>query len=125
MMTVANTTFALDVWQIMPSLNRYALRLWSGDSSGAEDGMQETVCRAIAQRDKFKGGNLAAWLTHMLLNIRRDELSKGYRKGQGEPGGRLVFCASYEDYPTPDLCDPESILIARELAAQRASSRTT
>lgn len=125
-MTVATAnTFAIDVWRAMPSLTRYARHLWAGDYHGAEDGMQEAVCRAIAYRHKFKGGNLAAWLNRMLRNIRCDQLAKGYGKSadrskrpEGDARGRLLYFGEYDAIaplnPMVNRCDPESILIAME-----------
>lgn len=117
----AADTFALDVWALRPSLIPYARSLWRGDNAGADDGLDETVCRALANRARFTGGNLGAWMNRILRNIRCDQLAKGGRKGTRAPGAgdRLIYFANYgvvddPNEPLLDLCDPESILIARE-----------
>lgn len=109
----ARDTFALEVYAVMPKLKGYARRLWSGNDTDAEDGMADTVCRALSKRHQFHGGNLAAWLTRIMRNIRRDQLDKGYRKGKRpDAGARLVFSGAPYARALSDLCDPESILIA-------------
>lgn len=119
-------TFALAVWRTMPSLIGHARHLWAGDYHGAEDGMQEAVCRAIAHRHKFTGGNLAAWLNRLLRNIRCDQLAKGYGKSPDrskrpvdDARSRLLFFGEYEAItplnPMVDYCDPERIMIAMEM----------
>lgn len=113
----ASDTFALEVWVTMPKLKGYARRLWNGNDTDAEDGMADTVCRALSKRHQFHGGNLAAWLTRVMRNTRRDQLDKGYRKGRKRPA-RLVFSDEPYARAMTDLCDPESILIAVEAHAK-------
>ena len=114
-----DNAFAMDVWDTAQGLKPYARRLWNGDASAADDGLSEVICRALAQRAKFTGGNLASWLTRLLRNIRLDQRAKGYRKGSRATGGdRLLFYANYDALPLVDLCDPERILIAMEEITQ-------
>lgn len=116
--TIASDTFALQVWVTMPKLKGYARRLWNGNDTDAEDGMADTVCRALSKRHQFHGGNLAAWLTRIMRNIRRDQLDKGYRKGRKRHSRLVFYDAAPNARAIADLCDPESILIAVEAHAK-------
>lgn len=114
-------SFNSDIICSMSTLRPFARRLWPTSPDDLKDGMQETICRAIANRSKFGGGNLAAWLTTIMRNVRRDQWAKGYRKGaksQGR-GDRVIYTgeAGYAHH-LPDFDDPESILIAREQYAK-------
>ena len=62
-----------------PSLHRYALSL-THHMADADDLSQETLCRAIARRDRFQlGTNLGAWLhviaRHLFLDAQRKSMS--------------------------------------------------
>ena len=118
-MTTNNDAFALEVWRTAPELKTYSRRLWAGDYHGAEDGIAETVCRAIRFQHKFTGGNLASWMMRMLRNLRLNQLAKGYKRTPEDGRGRIVFVPGFDTLegmvnPLTDLCDPESILIATE-----------
>ena len=105
-------TFASHVLAKMP--HAYARSLWRNPWD-REDGTQDTITKALANAHRFTGGNLAAWLTTIMGNVRRDQWAKGYRKGTMEARERLVYSGSPDDYASGVwLCDPESILIAVE-----------
>lgn len=55
-LATANHKFAMDVWHTTPELKGYSRRLWRGDPAGAEDGISETVCRALTASHTFTGG---------------------------------------------------------------------
>ena len=107
------TTFASQVLSAMPHF--YAHTLWPNPWD-REDGTQDTIVKALTNAHRFTGGNLAAWLTTIMGNVRRDQWSKGYRKGSKEAGERLVYAGGPDDYARARvcLCDPEAILIALE-----------
>lgn len=53
----------------LPALKRFAISLCR-DSNAADDLVQDTVMRAIANRSQFEvGSNLGAWLTTILRNV--------------------------------------------------------
>jgi DNA-directed RNA polymerase specialized sigma24 family protein len=109
----------------------FARKLW-GTRDGAEDGIQTAIVYALTRKDWFDSakGKLATWLMLILKSVRQAERSKGHRRGTvSEP---RVFCPGDDVLPVvPDLCDPESILIAREIdvaaleAEREKASRST
>jgi DNA-directed RNA polymerase specialized sigma24 family protein len=127
------TLTAIDIWEASQTgmVQTFARKLW-GTRDGAEDGIQTAIVYALTRKDWFDSakGKLATWLMLILKSVRQAERSKGHRRGTvSEP---RVFCPGDDALPVvPDLCDPEGILIARELdldavGAQRAKdSRTT
>jgi RNA polymerase sigma-70 factor (ECF subfamily) len=88
----------------VPSLRAFAISL-SGNVDRADDLVQETLMRAIANIDSFQPGtNMSAWLFTILRNLFRSEYRKRRRevedadgsyaetlKSQPEQGGRLEF----------------------------------
>lgn len=107
------TTFSASVLAAMP--RSYAARLWP-DPWHRADGVQDTIVKALTNAHRFKGGNMAAWLTTMMGNIRKDQRAKGYRKGTIVEEARIDYAGHTEDYAMTCayLCDPESILITKE-----------
>lgn len=98
------------------TLKPEARKLWPNSIADREEGVSETVTRAIAKAHLFDGANLIGWLKIIMRNVRRDQWAKGYRKGSKPVAGdRLVYSGHY-DYAAlrPCLCDPESIMIALE-----------
>jgi RNA polymerase sigma-70 factor (ECF subfamily) len=88
----------------VPSLRAFAISL-SGNIDRADDLVQETLLRAIANIDSFQPGtNMAAWLFTILRNLFRSEYRKRRRevedtdgsyaeslKSQPEQNSRLEF----------------------------------
>ncbi|GAB4576875.1 MAG: RNA polymerase sigma factor [Roseibium sp.] len=63
-----NTRFKQDLVESIPRLRAFA-RSISGDRDRADDLVQETLAKAIANKDKFtEGTNLTAWLITILRN---------------------------------------------------------
>ena len=88
----------------VPSLRAFAISL-SGNVDRADDLVQETLMRAIANIESFQPGtNMSAWLFTILRNLFRSEYRKRRRevedadgsyadtlKSQPEQGSRLEF----------------------------------
>jgi RNA polymerase sigma-70 factor (ECF subfamily) len=88
----------------VPSLRAFAISL-SGNVDRADDLVQETLMRAIANIDSFQPGtNMSAWLFTILRNLFRSEYRKRRRevedtdgsyadtlKSQPEQSSRLEF----------------------------------
>jgi RNA polymerase sigma-70 factor (ECF subfamily) len=106
-----------DILASVPSLRAFAISL-SGNGDRADDLVQETLLRAIANIDSFQpGSNLPAWLFTILRNLFRSEYRKRRRevedadgsyadtlKSQPEQGSRLElneFRAALDKLP-PD-----------------------
>src|SRR5258708_11403010 len=69
-----------DILASVPSLRAFAISL-SGNGDRADDLVQETLLRAIANIDSFQpGSNLPAWLFTILRNLFRSD----YRKRRPE-----------------------------------------
>jgi DNA-directed RNA polymerase specialized sigma24 family protein len=107
---------ALAIWDASQTreVQRYAWSLWRSDADAA-DGIQEAIIGALTRKDYFDAtkGKLTTWLQMILKSLHYRGLSRGHRNGTvTQP---RVFCPGEEHMPTvADLCDPESILIARE-----------
>src|SRR6202162_5905654 len=88
----------------IPNLRAFAISL-SGNVDRADDLVQETILRALANIDSFQPGtNMPAWLFTILRNLFRSEYRKRRRevedatgmyaesmKSQPEQGSRLEF----------------------------------
>jgi RNA polymerase sigma-70 factor (ECF subfamily) len=75
----------------VPSLRAFGISL-SGSVDRADDLVQETLLRALANIDSFEPGtNMSAWLFTILRNLFRSE----YRK-RGRRRGRQI-CRNSED----------------------------
>src|SRR6202045_2774245 len=93
-----------DILASVPSLRAFAISL-SGNGDRADDLVQETLLRALANIDSFQpGSNLPAWLFTILRNLFRSDYRKRRRevedddgsyaetlKSQPEQSGRLEF----------------------------------
>ncbi len=77
----------------VPALRRYA-RALTRDADRADDLVQETLAKAIANRDKYKmGTNLHAWLVTILRNQYYSEGRRRWREvsdAEGTHAARLV-----------------------------------
>lgn len=83
----------------LPVLRAFARSL-TGNRDRADDLVQETVLRALANRDKFQPGtNLHAWLVTILRNQFYSEGRKKRREVEDVEGG---FAAQLSDIPRQD-----------------------
>src|SRR6202142_4429575 len=70
----------------VPSLRAFAISL-CGNVDRADDLVQETLMRALANIDSFQPGtNMAAWLFTILRNHFRSEYRKRRREGEDSEG---------------------------------------
>jgi len=75
-----------DILASVPSLRAFAISL-SGNGDRADDLVQETLLRAIANIDSFQvGSNLPAWLFTILRNIYYSNYRKRSREVQDSDG---------------------------------------
>jgi RNA polymerase sigma-70 factor, ECF subfamily len=81
----------------VPSLRAFAISL-SGNADRADDLVQETLLRAIANINSFHPGtNLSAWLITILRNLFRSEYRKLRREVEDSDGG---YAESLKSIPT-------------------------
>src|ERR1700742_1917973 len=75
-----------DILASVPSLRAFAISL-SGNGDRADDLVQETLLRALANIDSFQpGSNLPAWLFTILRNLFRSEYRKRRREVEDSDG---------------------------------------
>lgn len=75
-----------DILASVPSLRAFAISL-SGNGDRADDLVQETLLRAIANIDSFQpGSNLPAWLFTILRNLFRSDYRKRRREVEDSEG---------------------------------------
>ena len=75
-----------DILASVPSLRAFAISL-SGNGDRADDLVQETLLRALANIDSFQpGSNLPAWLFTILRNLFRSEYRKRRREVEDADG---------------------------------------
>ena len=75
-----------DILASVPSLRAFAISL-SGNADRADDLVQETLLRALANIDSFQpGSNLPAWLFTILRNLFRSEYRKRRREVEDADG---------------------------------------
>ena len=80
----------------VPSLRAFAISL-SGNIDRADDLVQETLLRAIANIDSFQPGtNMSAWMFTILRNLFRSEYRKRRREVE-DPDG--IYTDSLKTYP--------------------------
>jgi RNA polymerase sigma-70 factor, ECF subfamily len=73
-----------DILASVPSLRAFAISL-SGNGDRADDLVQETLLRALANIDSFQpGSNLPAWLFTILRNLFRSDYRKRRREVEVE-----------------------------------------
>src|ERR1044072_5089894 len=74
----------------VPSLRAFAISL-SGNVDRADDLVQETLLRAMANIDSFQPGtNMSAWLFTILRNLFRSEYRKRRREGEDTEGAHAA-----------------------------------
>src|SRR3982751_3259514 len=75
-----------DILASVPSLRAFAISL-SGNGDRADDLVQETLLRALANIDSFQvGSNMPAWLFTILRNLFRSEYRKRRREVEDADG---------------------------------------
>jgi len=75
-----------DILAAVPNLRAFAISL-SGNADRADDLVQETLLRAIANIDSFQvGSNLPAWLFTILRNLFRSDYRKRRREVEDADG---------------------------------------
>ena len=80
----------------VPSLRAFAISL-SGNVDRADDLVQETLLRAIANIDSFQPGtNMSAWLFTILRNLFRSEYRKRRREVEDADG---TYAESLKSHP--------------------------
>jgi RNA polymerase sigma-70 factor, ECF subfamily len=85
-----------DILATLPTLRAFAVSL-CGNVDRADDLVQETIVRAIANINSFQPGtNLPAWLFTILRNLFRSEYRKRRREVEDADGS---YVASLKSYP--------------------------
>lgn len=93
-------------------LNSFAIK-FTRDVEEAKDLLQDTICRALINREKFNdGSNIQAWLFTIMRNIFINRYRRRMR-------GKKIFqplWGGFQDYKTPRSGDPaESRLRGKEI----------
>ena len=84
----------------VPSLRAFAISL-SGNVDRADDLVQETLLRALANIDSFEPGtNMAAWLFTILRNLFRSEYRKRRREVEDSEGRFAEGLKSQPEQPS-------------------------
>src|SRR6202012_5180525 len=85
-----------DILASVPSLRAFAISL-SGNPDRADDLVQETLLRALANIDSFQPGtNMSAWLFTILRNLFRSEYRKRRREVADSDGS---YAARLKTHP--------------------------
>src|ERR1700675_906488 len=81
----------------IPNLRAFAISL-SGNVDRADDLVQETILRALANIDSFQPGtNMSAWLFTILRNLFRSEYRKRRREVEDADGSYAEALTSLPD----------------------------
>ena len=90
-------SFDTDLVGVLPQLRRYA-RALTGDRAWADDLVQETLLRAMANINSFQPGtNMSAWLFTILRNLFRSEYRKRRREVEDTDGGYAETLKSHPE----------------------------
>ena len=110
-----------DILATVPSLRAFAISL-SGNVDRADDLVQETLLRALANIDSFEPGtNLPAWLFTILRNLFRSD----YRKRRREvEDSRRQLCRDAEDASRAEQPHRVPGISRRRLQAAAGSARS-
>jgi RNA polymerase sigma-70 factor (ECF subfamily) len=93
----ADTTVRGEILATLPTLRAFAISL-CGNVDRADDLVQETIVRAIANIDSFQPGtNMPAWLFTILRNLFRSEYRKRRREVEDAEGTYVESLRSYPD----------------------------
>jgi RNA polymerase sigma-70 factor (ECF subfamily) len=88
-----------DILASVPSLRAFAISL-SGNGDRADDLVQETLLRAIANINSFEPGtNMSAWLFTILRNLFRSEYRKRRREVEDGDGRYAESLKSHPEQP--------------------------
>ena len=88
-----------DILASVPSLRAFAISL-SGNGDRADDLVQETLLRAIANINSFEPGtNMSAWLFTILRNLFRSEYRKRRREVEDGDGRYADSLKSHPEQP--------------------------
>ena len=91
-----DTTLRDQMLSAVPSLRAFAISL-SGNVDRADDLVQETLLRAIANIDSFQPGtNMSAWMFTILRNLFRSEYRKRRREVEDTDGS---YAESLKSHP--------------------------
>lgn len=94
--------FNQELLAAMKYLRRYAIKLCR-DGVRADDLVQETVARALANRASFEtGSNMSAWLTVILRNQFLSGARKGLRDVE-DPDEAMAKAVPFDDSPLKKL----------------------
>src|SRR5881227_4106910 len=86
-----------DILASVPSLRAFAISL-SGNGDRADDLVQETLLRAMANIESFQPGtNLSAWLFTILRNLFRSEYRKRRREVEDPDGSYAETLRSHPE----------------------------
>src|SRR6187399_3651212 len=86
-----------DILASVPSLRAFAISL-SGNVDRADDLVQETLLRAIANIESFQPGtNMSAWLFTILRNLFRSEYRKRRREVEDTDGSYAETLTSHPE----------------------------
>src|SRR6059036_1406317 len=89
-----------DILASVPSLRAFAISL-SGNGDRADDLVQETLLRALANIDSFQpGSNMPAWLFAILRNLFRTEYRKRRREVEDADGRHVDSLKSPPQQPS-------------------------
>src|SRR4051812_43307705 len=104
----------------VPSLRAFGISL-SGDVDRADDLVQETLLRALANIDRFeRGTNLHAWLFTILRNLFHSEYRKRRREVEDADGG---YAATLRTAPDQQALSISRICVPRSRSSRRISAR--
>ena len=93
----AETGVRGEILATLPTLRAFAISL-SGNVDRADDLVQETILRAIANINSFKPGtNMPAWLFTILRNLFRSEYRKRRREVEDVEGAYTVSLKTYPE----------------------------
>lgn len=115
--------FEQGIWNAKGMLKSYALKLY-GNVDDADDAVQDTLMRAIANRHSFQeGSNLQAWLSVILKNAFLGSRRKGRHQRMVASGlpDDYAFALTAPDDPHKTLEAVQAIDLTRKLRARGAS----
>lgn len=102
------TTFDAELSQALPVLRRWALRMTRANVSLSDDLVQETVMKALINRDKYQlGTNMKAWLCAICLNEFRNHL-RDRKRDVEDPEGTIASTVTASDNPELDCLSAEA-----------------
>ena len=108
-----------EILATLPTLRAFAVSL-CGNVDRADDLVQETIVRAIANINSFQPGtNLPAWLFTILRNLFRSEYRKRRREVEDADGSYVASLKSYPEQETHMEFGELRVALAKLPADQR------